>query len=115
MTFLTIDIGSSSVRAILFDEHLNVIENSIASRKYNFDVTADGGSTVNADLLRRLVEVCIDEVLTHPSAAAIRAVGMDTFVGNLMGVDRDDKPITPIYTYADTRSSQDVTLLSNVV
>jgi len=115
MTFLTIDIGSSSVRAILFDEHQNVIENSIVSRKYNFDVTADGGSTVDANFLRGLVEACIDEALTHPSAPTIRAVGMDTFVGNLMGVDRDGKPVTPIYTYADSRSSEDVALLSNAV
>src|ERR1043165_4497852 len=111
MTFLTIDIGSSSVRALLFDEHLNVIESSIVSRKYNFEVTAEGGSTVDANFLRGLVEACLDEVLTHPSADGIRAVGMDTFVGNLMGVDRDGRAITPIYTYADTCSSEDVASL----
>jgi gluconokinase len=115
MSFLTIDVGSSSVRAILFDEHLKVIENSIVSRKYNFDVTADGGSTVDVNLLRGLVEECLDEVLKHPEAKAVRAVGMDTFVGNVMGVDANSKPITPIYTYADTRSSDDVALLSKTV
>src|SRR5690349_805394 len=115
MSFLTIDVGSSSVRAILFDDNLKVIENSIVSRKYNFDVTADGGSTVDANFLRGLVEECLDDVLKHPEAKAVRAVGMDTFVGNVMGVDADGKPITPIYTYADTCSSDDVALLSKAV
>lgn len=62
MTFLTIDIGSSSVRAILFDRDAKLIEGAAASRKYNFDVTAEGGSTVDADLVKDLVEQCIDEV-----------------------------------------------------
>ena len=57
MTVLTIDIGSSSVRAILFDEHKNSIESNIVSRKYSFDVTAEGGSTVNNNFLRGLVAV----------------------------------------------------------
>ncbi len=115
MAFLTIDIGSSSVRAMLFDEQPTVIEGAAASRKYSFDVTPDGGSTVDANFLRGLVEECLDQVLKHPDASRIRAVGMDTFVGNVMGVRRDGKPLTPIYTYADTRSSQDMAQLSKMV
>ncbi len=115
MTFLAIDIGSSSVRAMLFDRDTNLIEGSVVSRKYNFDVTSEGGSTVNADFLKGLVEQCLDEVLIHPLAKDIRAVGMDTFVGNLIGVDRTGKALTPIYTYADTENSEDVEILSHTV
>lgn len=115
MTFLALDIGSSSVRAILFDQDANVIEGGSVSRKYNFDVTTDGGSTVDAEFLRGVVEQCIDEVLKHPSATMIRAVGMATFVGNMMGIDRAGNAVTPIYTYADTRDGEDVELLSKQV
>lgn len=115
MTFLAIDIGSSSVRAILFDREAKLIEGTAASRKYSFTVTAEGGSTVDADLVKDLVEQCIDELLTHPAAKDIRAVGMDTFVGNLMGVDQASKAVTPIYTYADTQNSEDVELLAKQV
>ncbi len=115
MTFLALDIGSSSVRAILFDQDANVIEGSAISLKYNFDVTTDGGSTVDAEFLRGLVEQCMDEVLKHPLAVSIRAVGMATFVGNMMGLDRAGKAVTPIYTYADTRDGEDVELLSKHV
>jgi gluconokinase len=115
MAFLTLDIGSSSVRAILFDDHANVIEGATIAQKYNFDTTPDGGVTVEAEFLRGLVEQCVDEILQHPAARDIRAVGMDTFVGNMLGVDANGKPITPIYTYADTRSSEDVALLARQI
>ncbi len=115
MTFLTIDIGSSSVRAILFDDTPSVIEDSAVTRKYNFDVTPDGGATVQAAFLRGLVEDCLDSVLRHPAAHHIRAVGMDTLVGNVMGVDPHNQPLTPVYTYADTRSSEDAALLARAV
>lgn len=113
--FLTIDIGSSSARAILFDERANLIDESIVSRKYDFDVTPDGGSTIDAELLKTLVESCVDKVLKHPAAADIQAVGMATFVGNVMGVDEIGQAVTPVYTYADTRSSDDVDVLTEQV
>jgi gluconokinase len=115
MTFLALDIGSSSARAILFDRDTNVIEGSTVSVKYDFDVTAEGGSTVGPDFLMGLVEQCIDEVLKHPAAKDIRAVGMATFVGNLMGVDANGKALTPVYTYADTQNSKDVELLAKMI
>lgn len=115
MTFLTLDVGSSSARAILFDRDAQVIEGSTVSRKYSFDVTAEGGSTVEADYLKGLVEECVDEVLSHPEAKDIRAVGMATFVGNLMGVDVNGAALTPVYTYADTQNSDDVELLAKMI
>ena len=68
MTLLTIDVGSSSVRVHLFDDQSSLIENSVVSRKYSFNVTTDGGSTIDASYLRNLVEQCIDKVLKHPLA-----------------------------------------------
>ncbi|MCA0454378.1 MAG: gluconokinase [Chloroflexi bacterium] len=115
MTFLTIDIGSSSTRALLFDDHAHLIEGAATSRKYSFDNTPDGGSTVDADSLKTRVEDCIDEILEHPAARDIRAVGMATFVGNVLGVGSGGQAVTPIYTYADTRSSEDAEALYQTV
>lgn len=113
--FLTIDIGSSSARAILFDDHANLVSDSLVSQKYDFDVTPNGGSTIDAKFLKVLVEACVDDVLKHPAATGIRAVGMATFVGNVMGVDHNGQALTPVYTYADTRSSEDVEALTKHV
>ncbi len=104
MQVLILDIGSSSVRAMIFDERGTLLHS--ARRTYSFDVIPPGAATMEAEVLRLNVEAAIDEVL--PFAGEIAAVGMDTFVGNILGVDARGRAITPIYTYADTRSADDV-------
>jgi gluconokinase len=73
-------------------------------------VTPPGAATIAAEALRGHVEAVIGEALTA-AHGEIAAVGMDTFVGNILGVDRAGNALTPIYTYADTRSADDVLLL----
>lgn len=107
MQVLILDIGSSSVRAMIFDERGTLVHS--ARRTYSFDVIPAGAATMDAEVLRQHVEAAIDEVL--PLAGEIFAVGMDTFVGNVLGVDVRGRALTPIYTYADTRSADDVLAL----
>ncbi len=109
MTALIVDVGSSSVRALLFDREGRLIPGAIARREHRFD--ADG--TTDAVTLRGLVESCLDDVLRHPAARVIQTVGVATFAGNLLGVDQRGEPITPLYTYVDTRDLLDVRLLSS--
>jgi gluconokinase len=103
MSLLVLDIGSSSVRALLYEESARPIPGAVARRAHSFTTHADGTSIADAAHLRALTEACIDEVMTHPAAGAIQAVGMATFVGNLLGVDAAGQAVTPVYTYADTR------------
>lgn len=105
---LVIDVGSSSVRALLFDEQCQLIPDSIVRQGHSFSLEA----TADPIHLRELVENCIDEVLQHPRTINIHAVGMATFVGNMLGVDQNYIPITPIFTYADSRSTADAEQLS---
>ncbi|PJF27160.1 MAG: carbohydrate kinase, partial [Phototrophicales bacterium] len=111
MSFLVLDIGSSSSRAILFDDALRPINGADSSQIYAFSSDPPGAATFDANILCGQVEVCIDNVLRHPAAQSIRAVGMATFVGNVVGVDSEGQPITPIYLYADTRCADDVAAL----
>jgi gluconokinase len=115
MASLIIDVGSSSVRALLVDEELNLIPDAVAQLSYQFEYQPEGASMVSAVMLRDLVERCIDQVLAHPRADSIKNVGMATFVGNLLGVDDDNIPLTPIYTYADVRSMDDVQALKQII
>ncbi len=102
MTILIIDLGSSSVRALLFDDSAQLIDGAISSRRYDFATDSDGRATADARILQRLVESCIDQILQHPAAAAIRALGMATFAGNWLGLDERGRACTPVLTYADT-------------
>lgn len=113
MTILVLDLGSSSVRALLFDDDATLIAQ--ASRTHRFASSPSGASTIGIGELQRNAESCIDEILLHPLAVDIRAVGMDTFVGNLLGVDAQGRALTPVYTYADTRSAEDVTQLADQI
>ncbi|NDJ63040.1 MAG: gluconokinase [Chloroflexi bacterium] len=112
MTTLVLDIGSSSVRALLIDEAAQPVPDALASRPHSFKRAPAGASTYDPETLLSEIEDCVDEVLAHPRAADIVAVGIDTFVGNLIGVDRRGHPATLLYTYADTRSHEDVAALA---
>ena len=103
MTLLVIDLGSSSVRALLFDDGARLIEGAICSRKHDFETDHDGKAEAKADHLRALTEACLDDILTHPAAESITAVGMASFAGNWLGVDAHGRACTPVLTYADTR------------
>ncbi|MYD09942.1 MAG: carbohydrate kinase [Chloroflexi bacterium] len=111
MTLLVIDLGSSSARALLFNDDAGLIDGEICSRKHDFFTDNAGRATADAAELRRLVESCIDEILTHPAAGAVRAVGMASFAGNWLGLDADGQPCTPVLTYADTLSHSEIPAL----
>lgn len=104
---LVIDVGSSSVRAALCDESARLL--SETAETFSFTVAADGTSEADARLLREAVEGCVDRVLVN--APPIEGVALSTFVGNLLGVDAENRPLTPLYTYADTRPAADVEAL----
>lgn len=111
MSILAIDVGSSSVRALLYDGGAVPIVDAVSTQAHQFFTRPDGESTADADLLAEAVERCIDGILRHPAADTIQAVGMATFVTSLVGVDGDGNALTPLYTYADTRCADDVRLL----
>jgi len=104
---LTIDAGSSSVRAILFDDRANSIDGMSARRSYEFHTTPDGGVEVPAEKLLDLVIEVLDEVLGRAGdlISNVAAVSVSTFWHNLLGVDSHNQAITPIYSWADTRSA----------
>lgn len=111
MTLLVIDLGSSSARTLLFDDDARLIEDSICSRKHDFYTDSAGRATADATELQRLVESCIDEVLSHPAARSIRAAGMASFAGNWLGLDAAGQACTPVLTYADTLGSSEIPAL----
>lgn len=114
MTLLVIDAGSSSVRALLYDDAGQPLPGAVARRSHQFHTDSSGAVTADMAQLRILTEACIDEILEYPQAGVIRAAGMASFVGNLVGL-RAGVPVTPLYTYADTQPGEDVMTLRSQV
>ena len=104
---LAIDVGTSSVRSFVYDVQGAMVEEWGARRRYAVHTTQDGGVEIAAEPLAELVFDCITETLSAVGNGANRivAVGCDTFWHSLVGVGADNAVLTPIYTWADTRSS----------
>jgi gluconokinase len=115
VTVLVLDVGSSSVRALLFSDDARLIPGAEVSEAHQLETMPPGAATMDALDLRKRIENCIDAILSHPAARDIRVVGMAAFVGNMLGLNSAGEPITPIYSYADTRSAEDAAYLKTQV
>ncbi len=104
---LTFDIGTSSLRTMLFDGDARPIPGRQARAETPTRATADGGVEIDADALFEGLAGCFDGLLTQagPLAARIAAVAGATLVGNVLGVDAEGQAITPVFTWADTRGT----------
>src|SRR3712207_1604239 len=103
---LALDVGTSSTRTILFDRDAQMVEGQEVKRPYRLRTTPDGGVEADADELVAIAADAIDEALrmAGPLAGSIAAVGISCFWHSLMGIDRDGRALTPVYSWADTRS-----------
>jgi gluconokinase len=112
---LAIDVGTSSVRAMIFDRQGSAHQGVFSQIRYLPETTSDGGSTIDPRLLSQIIFECIDGALQQAGSAASRigAVVMDTLVSNLLGVDSHSAPTTPIFTWADTRGGPLAAVLKN--
>ncbi|MEZ4705907.1 MAG: FGGY family carbohydrate kinase [Caldilineaceae bacterium] len=110
---LTLDIGTSSTRALIFDAQARPLPGCLAQVINHLQTTADGGAVFGAaEILNNTVAV-IDQVLAQagPAARHIGGVTMSTYVSNVLGAAADGRAVTPIYTYADTRNAPDAAQL----
>ncbi|MGA8593959.1 MAG: gluconokinase [Bryobacteraceae bacterium] len=107
---VSVDVGTSSVRALLFDCRFRHHERLGLQNKYDITTTADGGVEIDPDLLLKLTANCLDELHGQMAQEGLRAsaVAMSTFWHSFLGVDANGKPSTPIIHLFDTRSAPQV-------
>jgi gluconokinase len=98
-------VGTSSVRALLFDTEARQVPQSETKLEYAPRLAADGTAEVDADRLELLVQRAIGSTLAlAPRSADVAAVGVSTFWHGLLGLDAQDRPTTPVILWSDTRS-----------
>lgn len=110
---LALDIGTTSTRALLFDREGRALSDCIAQVANQLQTTANGGAVFDPDHLFENVVAAIDQVLVMAGdrSTQIVAVAGDTFVSNVLGVSTAGEPVTPVFTYADTRNAPDAEAL----
>src|SRR5687767_10004886 len=103
---LAVDIGTSAVRAFVYDTAGFGI--SGVRIRYEWTTTRDGGAEIDAERIVALVVEAIEGAVAGagPLAARIRAVGFTGMWHTLVAVGANDRPLTPLYAWTDTRSSR---------
>src|SRR5918911_89068 len=103
---LSIDVGTSGVRAALFEERGNATGVQVRSPRAR--TAASDFGELDPDILVDEVIKTIDDLFTYHyhSAAQIELIAISTFWHSLLGVDVDGRPTTPLLTWADTRAAQ---------
>jgi gluconokinase len=102
VALLVLDIGSSSVRSSLWDERAEPVGETVML-PYHRRTAPDGTAQVDADALLELTAEAIDTALR--GGPQVDAVAMSTMWHCLLGLDREGRPATPVYTWADRRAA----------
>ena len=107
---LSIDIGTSSVRTALFDRTGRAVKGIEARQTHEIQATFEGAAEADPDALLQVVFGCLDRLLGRMGhlQARIGGVATCTFVNNLLGLNENNRAITPLTTYADTRAEGEV-------
>lgn len=110
---LALDIGTSSVRAALYDYKGNVLPRTMVKNERTLTATDDGGAEIDADEAFGQVVAAIDDVLSKARKIKgdITHVAASCFWHSLVGVDAKGKPTTKVLGWADTRSREQVATL----
>ena len=101
---LTLDVGTSSVRASIYSRRLRMLR--LEQAPYSWREPGDGRVEIDPARLERLVATVIDRAL-RGWRQPISAVSAATFWHSLLGVDAGYRPVTPLVPWSDLRSEDD--------
>ncbi len=105
---LTLDIGTSSTRVLLFDARARQVSGVEARASYTVHTTPDGGAELDPEVVLEAVAGCVDQALSQAGGRSreIAGVGACSLASSMVGV-ADGRAVTPVYIWADTRSAPD--------
>jgi len=104
---LTLDMGTSSVRAMLFDAQGRALPDAEVQLPYAQRTTGDGGVEADAETLLELTVSCVAQLLRRTDKETrdrLAGVGISCFWHSLVGVGEDSRAMTAVYSWADTRA-----------
>ena len=103
---VALDIGTSSVRALLFDSGGDEVPGIEVHRPYAARVAPDGTYVVDAGKLFGLVTSAVDDLLRVAGPrrrGRIAGVGISTFWHSVLAADGRGRALTPVLLWGDTR------------
>ena len=100
---LALDVGTSSVRARVYDERGELVRGEQAQTKYEVTKGRGGRAELDPDHLVDATRAVIERVV-QPSEQ-LDAVACSCFWHSVVAVSHDGTPRTPLYIWQDTRSA----------
>lgn len=105
---VTLDVGSSSVRAMVFDASGQPVDHLDHEIEHRVHTTSDGGAELDAEAVLVRCLDCLRALAAQRKFRRLRrevaAVGASMFMHTLVGTDRAGRALTPLYMWSDTRS-----------
>ena len=98
---LSIDVGTSGVRAALFDERGNEVPGAQA-----YSQRTTGMSYFGELFSNRLVKEVVETIDRVPFNGPVDYIAISAFWHSLLGIDATGWPTTKLLTWADTRAAQ---------
>jgi gluconokinase len=108
---LALDLGTSSTRAALYDGTGKRLLSTTAQVAYPLITGPDGRAELDPAVLEKAVARAIAKTLRawqgKGAVAPLAGIGVSCFWHSLLGLDAKGRPLTPIYTWADSRCRHD--------
>src|SRR5690625_3011906 len=108
---LALDVGSTGTRGGLFDARGLPVAGRRYKVRHAFTTATDGTSVIDPAQVLDEAEQVLDRVAAADVAGRVAGVALDTFASSLVGVDGAGQPLTPCFTYADSRNAAQATAL----
>jgi sugar (pentulose or hexulose) kinase len=107
-TIITLDLGTTSCRALLFDLKGNALAQ--ASRTYPLHTPRPGFAEQEPETLLAAADSVVADVVMQAGDAAGKVLGVSlcTYMHSLIALDADGRYLSPFSTWADIRSAQEV-------
>lgn len=105
---LTLDIGTSSVRAALYDANADVIPETFVKNERQLSETDDGGAEIDANEAIDQVEQAIDDVISKSTnvEGSIKIATASSFWHSLVGIDAAGDPTTSVFAWGEKRPAK---------
>jgi gluconokinase len=101
---LALDLGTSSVRALVFDEHGAALPGRLARRPTHLDITDEGKAELDPDEVVAAVGDCLDELAGRGGLDGVEQVATSCAWHSVIAVGADGRRLTGALTWADTRA-----------
>ena len=84
---------------------------SLQQQSYSVGYSDDGAAELDPETLRASLLRCLDVTMARTRGRVVSGVGVSSFWHSLVGTSARGVPITPIYTWADSRCRDDAARL----